>query len=866
MSSKFSMLSAVAVCLSLASPACSEKQGSALFPQDLVAIARRNCETHGWARSALEQAVNDAKPFRDLSDDRLWSLMFGNTLPRSWMVWSDGHCPSCQEPVPMYNWKIQAMARPWKVECPHCAEVFPKNDFKAYYDSGLDVHRVFDRGLADLSLLFNSDHPDPNDPLRGYGVDDGLGYKQGEHTWRFIATYLIYGQWKQAVLGGIRSLADAYTLTGDPVYARKAAILLDRVADLHPTFDFKEQGVLYEGPGSAGYLSTWHDSCEETREMAIAYDQIYAGMEGDPGLVRFLSSKAEEHGLENRKASVEDIRSNIENRILKDALDHPDKIYSNYPRREIAQIVIRTVLGWPGNREEVMELMDGMLEQATAVDGITGEKGLANYSAFVIQSLAAFLETFRRMDPAFLADLIERNPRLSETWRFHIDTWCLEKYYPYSGDTGWIGKVQDTYVGVLFQPAASLQPSMYSFLDALSTATGDPAYTQALFLANGTRTAGLPYDLFVQEPEDFQKRVENLIAKEGSLPRVDSIDKREWHLAILRSGSGENRRALWIDYDSGGGHSHRDGLNLGLVAKGLDLLPDFGYPPVQFQGWGGEKSSWYTSTPAHNTVTVDGKNHANAAGRTAFWAVGEQARAIRCEAPELVEGNALRRTLAMVDFDAEDSYLVDVLHVSGGTSHTRHLHSFFGELRVSGLNLEATEEARGSVQRFTQVAQDPDPGWEADWRIEDRYSVLPAETPVGLRVIDFTPNATVLLGESWVVPGGYSSTEEAWIPQIDVRRDSTGGEPLNSEFVCLIEPYGAESKIASARRLESAEDVTLIEVKHRSGAVDAVVIPRDIDGSKRTRLPELGIVTESVPRIYRKMEEGEWKALEWKVE
>ena len=26
-------------------------------------------------------------------------------------------------------------------------------------------------------------------------------------------------------------------------------------------------------------------------------------------------------------------------------------------------------------------------------------------------------------------------------------------------------------------------------------------------------------------------------------------------------------------------------MNLGLFARGLDLMPDLGYPPVQFGGW-----------------------------------------------------------------------------------------------------------------------------------------------------------------------------------------------------------------------------------------------------------------------------------------
>ena len=139
-----------------------------------------------------------------MSDEALWDLMFGATIYRSWMVWSNGHCPACQEGVPMYNWRMDFFEHPWKLQCPHCQEMFPKNDFHRFYRSGLDEHGVFDPKLADRSLLFNTEHPDPDDPLHLFGVDDGNGYVEGDKRWRFIGTYLIYGQWKQGIVAGVR--------------------------------------------------------------------------------------------------------------------------------------------------------------------------------------------------------------------------------------------------------------------------------------------------------------------------------------------------------------------------------------------------------------------------------------------------------------------------------------------------------------------------------------------------------------------------------------------------------------------------------------------------------------------------------------
>ena len=201
----------------------------------------------------------------------------------------------------MYNWRIEALRVPWKLRCPHCGQLFPKNDFHAFYRSGLDERGVFQHGLADRSLLFNTEHPDPDDPLHRFGVDDGEGYRDGENTWWFVGTYLVYGQWKQVVHGGIKGLAAAYAATGDPAYAHKAGVLLDRVADLYTTFNFKDQAMMYEGPAHAGYVSTWHDACEEARELAQAYDQVREALRVDEALAGFLSGKATKTGIDASK-------------------------------------------------------------------------------------------------------------------------------------------------------------------------------------------------------------------------------------------------------------------------------------------------------------------------------------------------------------------------------------------------------------------------------------------------------------------------------------------------------------------------------------------------------------------------------------
>ena len=806
-----------------------EKRGSAFYPAALVEGVWGNVERFDWAAEMRGGIVEEARPWLEFGDEELWEMMFGHRITRSWMVWSNGHCPACGGETPMYTWQIAALAHPWKVRCPHCREFFPKNDFAAYHRSGLDEQGVFDPGRADRALLFNEEHPEEGDPLRGFGVDDGEGYVEGEKRWRFIGAYLVYGQWKQLVLGGINKLSAAYVLTGEGVYAHKAGVLLDRVADLYGSFDFEKEGLAYERSHSTGYVSTWHDACEETRELAEAYDRVFEGLREDGELVAFLGKKAAEHGLENRKGSFAEVQRNIEGGILREALENADKIHSNYPRQENALLVMETVLGWPDNRERVHALLDEIIGAATAVDGVTGEKGLAGYGTIGPQSVAQILGLFGRLDEGFLAEVYGRHPKLRELFRFHVDTRCLGRYYPNVGDSGGFTRPHDRYAGVPFATGVGLASSMFSFMWRMYELTGETAFVQVLYEGNGGSTEGLPHDLFCEDPEGFQTRVAEIIEKEGENSRVVSVNMEEWHLGILHSGAGEHERALWLHYEAGGRHCHRDGMNMGLFARGMELLPEFGYPPVQFGGWDSERANLYKMTAGHNTVVVDGVDQRDGAGRTTLWGDGELFKVIRVAAEELYGIERYERTAMLVDISKEDGYVLDIFRVAGGKDHARFLHSGFGEIAVEGVKLEpAGDYGFGAQMRNFRGEERVEPGWSADWKLEDRYGVRSGRE-VHLRYTDLTEGAGAFAAEAWVSLGYDEENAEAWVPRLMVRRQ--GAEPLASTFVGVLEPYEGKSSINSISRLllKTEEGVVLgdehaaVEVVLEDGRRDLIV-------------------------------------------
>lgn len=765
---------------------------SVFFPDRLIDRLRHNIENTEWTRDAKRRIVTEAQPWKDCPDALLWRSMFSPKLKRSWQVWSNGHCPGCKGDTPMYDWIIDPTQHPWKVKCPHCQELFPKNDWKRYHDSGLNEHGLFSEEAADPSLLSAEQAPG-RDP--GFGIDDGNGYSDGEHTWMFIATYLIYGQWKQFVHAGILQLADAYTVTGDIVYARKAGILLDRVADLYPEFDFKEQGWLYERQPDFGYVTNWHDACKEVRQMANAYDQVRPALLEDSEFLAFVQAQSEKHGLPFKKDTGEDVARHIEDRIFRDTITNVHKIKSNFPGQEIALITMEAVLERTLETERIQEMMDAMIAEAVAVDGVTGEKGLENYSAIVLHFLAEFLAALERMSPGYLATQIERHPAIARTYRFHIDTWCLEKFYPAIGDSGTFASEAPACRSLPFSRDISLAPSMFTFSWALYEATGDLDYVRILHRANDRSVEDLPYDIAAGDPEAFQQDVQRVIDAEGETLETGSINFESWHLAILRSGKGEHERAFWMSYDTGRRHGHLNGLNIGLYARGQNLLPDFGYLPVHRGGWVGPHVDWYKSSSAHNTVTIDHQNQTiDTEGETRLWRIEDGVQTIKVAAPSMYGISVYERTCVMVDIDDEHFYIVDVFRVEGGSSHDFFLRGPESALSTNGLDLSECESyENGTIMRNHLQQSAVEAGWSVTWGH--------AHAPVSVRYTGLSEGMTVGTAESWVSKDKWTY-EDLWIPTLMV-----GSQSASSTFVGVIDVFGETPAVESIERTDGAADV-----------------------------------------------------------
>ncbi len=259
----------------------------------------------------------------------------------------------------------------------------------------------------------------------------------------------------------------------------------------------------------------------------------------------------------------------------------------------------------------------------------------------------------------------------------------------------------------------------------------------------------------------------------GTDIRVASTNKADWCVALLRSSTHSLSPVAWLDYDIGGNHCHADGMNIGLFSHGLDVLPGFGYPPVQYGGWFSKKALWYRRTAAHNTLVVDRldqvakigqpetepmhqqlnplKRHVK--GQTTLWGVGDQAQVIRASGTQLVQTvkmDQYERTLALIDLADSTAYLVDLFRAIGGRDHTKFFHGAPGELTTRGLKLvETADFDTTSEMRNFRLDPQPQQGWSAQWQLADPYGYLPAKSKDGLQIIDLTADAAAGVADTW---------------------------------------------------------------------------------------------------------------------
>ncbi|MBP1993162.1 heparinase II/III domain-containing protein [Paenibacillus eucommiae] len=873
------------------------KTRATLWTQEKRSAARTNIAAYVWAREQADAVCQLADEYA-MQAERIYELIVAEGLPR---YYHTGHTLDpkifycrycgvniCEKYAKHYPWIVRPLEDPWKIQCPDCLRRFPSNDFGGFYRLGLDAHGVFQHELARQKnekskaaggpdYLINELYPEMGE---GWGVDDGFGYYTG-HVYdngvrerhNYIATYLDRGLWGGGYDGGvillaINTLAKAYVYTGEARYGRAGAMLLDRVADFYPGYDWYQWAEFRGAENFRGKIcdSIWE--CFVTQQLASAYDAFYPVYE-DAILIDCLREKSLRYGQENPKNSASAIRAHAEHNILREIYSgcRTGRICGNFGMEQAALAKAAVVLdampetgewldwimrpGPPRNNGDPAQDTPisggnvlGVLTGSVDRDGM-GDEASPEYNALWLNHMVDLAEVLHEYDACPVVDLYE-NPKFAQMFTAHIPLMMAEYYTAQIGDSG-----RTASKGFVFRMDKAL--SGYRHLGGVRLA-------QYIHCMNGNSAENLHGVITDRDPEALRRSIENAIREHGPLS-ADSDMMTGYGFAVLRDGEKtahtNTLRDFSLYFGLGDGHGHADALNLGIDAYGLNFAPDLGYPEVT--GTQPNRLQWVSGTLSHNTVMVDGRmqHQLTAAAAPLHYDDAGRVKLMDMEAGSAYpQTRAYRRSIVMVDAGDGVSYGVDFFRILGGDDHLYSFHAQSNTIHETrGLTLiPQTDESGQFVGSYAGPevpwGQDPntvETSWEVDmlrhppgmtwlynvrrdrapelrftvdFQITDFRRVLPEEKNLHLRMTmlgDFAPDEVAIARAK---PPHYNTPDIPYLEYVLTRRT---GNNLDSLFTTVFEPYCDTPYITDS--LTAVPVAVLSGEPGREDAVKALKIP-----------------------------------------
>lgn len=847
--------------LGAAAMAATGPEYGGYYTPERIANLRANCDKYPWARAQRDSAIAGAAFFVKFSDEDLWKLVPGQKLPRGIDVNMQnavrtGGCPNCGPVIyetSKYPWGTDVWGHPWKIRCPRCNEWFPKNDFGKFYASALDERGCFDAKLGDRSLLFNTDHPDPNDPQHTWCVDDGWGWNpEPGKVNRFIG-YYTWQYWIQ-IKHATAALARAYLYTGDPVYAHKCGVLLDRIADVYPEMDwalYGQQGWFHSGSTDGGKIegSIWE--CETVSVLTTALDMVKSGLYNQPELYAFLAGKSGQYKLPTPKGTYEQLIGNIEQNLIAEfvkAVKTGRRIYGNEggPQANVVECAVALNreplstewLDWlfkvgtvgqgalkPGEGGHLPALIIGTMDR----DGV-GAEGAPSYSLGWGSALARASDLIADYGKYRNHSLFRDFPMFVRTldagWRMAV----LGSYTPNIGDTGSCGGRHGIIAG-----DANFILRGYKYLD-------DPRYALLAGWAARGRTAGLGRDVCAADPEALEKAVAAQLARHGQEMPITGDNMAGYGLASVEFGPRDTGQALWMYYGLNGVAGHKSELMFGYDAFGFTVCPPLGYREL----WGGWPKSvqWEDGQLSHNTVMVNEAQQSTIrVGNPEFYAQFADFGGFSVDAREVYPGVTKRyeRTMALMQVgDGNASYALDIFRVSGGKDHLLSYHALPGPVTATNLKLQdqPTGSYAGPDIPFANSATGPRMGYSwldhvqrdnqppatftLDVKGTPPYWNLKAEDDLHVRYHCFTQYTDVALADGYP-PKGQAAGQPPVVRFLLARRQ--GETDLETTNVAVLEPYKGQPVIRQVRRLRvlnqaPGQEAVAVRVDLVDGATD----------------------------------------------
>lgn len=836
---------------------CSQKTCRTLYTEEKLRNLHKNIDTLFWAKQRRDTVLANAERYLRYGTDRLVTELAPQELPRSYAVNQELGCPHCGREMMRHGqsgWIIDFENHPWKVTCPNCGKRYPSNDFGTFYESGLNDHGLFSYDRADRSLLVNELYPEKG---ADFAVDDGRGWLADPadpaiSRYAFIPYYILNTLWNPgrdaAISTGmtaIKTLAEAYLITGDRKYGNPAAMLYYKVALLYPTFDGSVYPVtdgykLAHGHTNLGRMGGCIWDAEVMNEAVAWYDQLFPCF--DDTLAAYLQEKPSRYIGAFPKNGAQ-IRSAIEEKMLLQL--YPD--LRNY-----------TLNCNPG-------IPHAMLLKTAKV--LQREDLFEEYADFLFQYIDTVRTHQGRLDlESMLLSEMDRDGFAGETAPAYNAMWT----------DGFIeaaellrGHKYDLYKNIKFSKLGSMAVN-YVTADDFTLAIADHPCTGKpdIFMS---RDVQVKFFLETGRTEDAQ-----LILKHaGDAPictdwymdceavehKIRSAAKGEFHsqsrcfphyglAAIETHPAAKDPESIALYFGSNRGHGHRDTMSLHLHGFGISLMPDLGTP--SFKDLNPERYRFTSNMISHNTVLIPQRQpypanalltdlpahmHYIPGGRLLHYFTGERFSLVEAEAPELYDV-PYRRTCISVDIDGKSRYILDLFRSGGSEQHISY-HAMGTEVATTGAQFlpqvggtyagEAVPYADPGYSRdwydgfnyLADVRRSETPGcFTVDWKCEDNWHVWdkPRNIHLKLHMLSNVEEAALCTGYP---PHAHPGNPRALTYLL---AKSTG---TDTEFISVLEPYEDAPFLAECICRQADAGKTVFHIRHKNGRTDRVTLNRE---------------------------------------
>ena len=873
----------------------SGKTESTYFTAERRQAIKDNVANYDWAKSTYDsidaQGMNWAG-----REDYLLEFILTQEVPRG--IWATYRydpeyelCKYCGKNIVQitgngYPWLFDNENYPFKIQCPECMRRFPTNDFKAFYDTGIDENGNWSYELAKQNgshLLVNTQYPEmdehidkngvlQNEGVHNWGVDDGYGYKTGRQfttsygVWDETYTWIAYwNHWGNYYSTGTTRLAInhsawAYAYTGKKEYGRTAAILIDRIADVYPEMDTGTYEPYYFNNGWYGGRITggiWETGVAGS--LATEYDAVF-DMYDDPYVVNYIQQRKEELGVKYDKSSPAAIRQHIEDHLLREILVGLEdrRIAGNEGMHQNCAVKTAVVLDTMPETKQWIDWATtgaaGVLNTMyTTVDREgQGDENSPQYNDLWIgqySTLASYLGGYKNYQAANFFT----NPKYVKMMKMNLPLVMTRNYTLQVGDAGGFATT-----------TLSFTPSAMG--EALVNGCDDPEIAQILYFLNGNSVSGPNGRGIMVDTKKLEDKIQSLIDEYGEYDFDKSTQMPAYGLGILRGGTYKvddrtthnTQRATTLWYGATTGHGGAETLTLTMAAYGLNVMPTLGYPSNTTGT--GQTVNWERGTVSKNTVTVNAVRQKISDVRTVDR-IGDPIHFDDSGKVQLVDGRNLwvyrdegveeyRRTAVTVEVDEGkgDAYTLDFFRIKGGHEHVYSFHGNSNEI------YDYDKEALSPIRQTMGTYAGPDvpygPGellsgydgfydvdrtsypkgksfW-VDFKINDFRDVLKGQKrDLHLRmtqVNDFELSDVSMASGRPPVPNNNPKE----IKYVLAKRE---GENLDTLFTTVIEPYDKERFIekiepATIERTGGAgsdDQAKAVKVTLKNGRVDYIV-------------------------------------------